>query len=77
MSDEHLIARVSINPKVMVGKPVIRGTRLTVEYIVGRLAHGATTEMLLAEYLGLVLEDIHACLMFAGKSIGNSTPPLS
>lgn len=39
MKDEQLLARIAINPKVMVGKPVIRGTRLTVEYILNLLAH--------------------------------------
>ena len=40
MRDEQLLKRITINPKVMVGKPVIRGTRLTVEYILNLLAHG-------------------------------------
>jgi uncharacterized protein (DUF433 family) len=49
----------------MVGKPVIRGTRLTVQYILGLLAHGATIEEILQEYEGLTREDILACLQFA------------
>ena len=47
MSDEEMLGRIIINPKVMVGKPVIKGTRLTVEYILNLLAHGATTEEIL------------------------------
>ena len=68
MSDEELLTRITLNPKVMVGKPCIKGTRLTVEYIVGLLAHGASVTEILTEYPGLTREDIHACLLFASKS---------
>ena len=71
MKDEQLLERITVNPKVMGGKPVIRGTRLTVEYILGLLAHGATTEEILNEYDGLTQEDIQACLLFATKSLEN------
>jgi uncharacterized protein (DUF433 family) len=53
MQDEQLLERITLNPKVMVGKPIIRGTRLTVEYILNLLAHGATVAEILAEYHGL------------------------
>ncbi len=69
MSDRQLLERIAINPKVMVGKPVIRGTRLTVEFILSLLAHGATVEEILAEYTGLTREDIQACILFATKSL--------
>ena len=69
MKEKQLLERVTLNPKVMVGKPVIKGTRLTVEYILGLLAHGATTAEILQEYEGLVEEDIQACLIFAAKSL--------
>ncbi len=69
MKDQQLLKRIALNPKVMVGKPVIKGTRLTVEYILNLLAHGATVEEILEEYEGLTLEDIHACLLFATKSL--------
>jgi uncharacterized protein (DUF433 family) len=62
MSDQELMQRIVANPKVMVGKPVIRGTRLTVELILSRLGHGAAVEDLLLEYPGLTKEDIQACL---------------
>ena len=68
MSDKHLIERISIDPKVMVGKPVIKGTRLTVEYILNLLAHGSTEQEILSEYKGLSHEDIQACLLFATRS---------
>ena len=73
MKDEQLLKRITINPKVMVGKPVIRGTRLTVEYILNLLAHGATVAEILEEYEGLIQEDIQACLLFATKSLENTT----
>ncbi|MDJ0575773.1 MAG: DUF433 domain-containing protein [Xenococcaceae cyanobacterium MO_234.B1] len=67
------ISRITTNPEVMVGKPVIKGTRLTVEYVLNLLAHGATTAEILEEYEGLVEEDIRACLLFASQSIQNTT----
>ena len=73
MSDEQLLERIILNPKVMVGKPVIRGTRLSVEYILNLLAHGATNEEVLEEYQGLSHEDIQACLLFAMKSLENTS----
>jgi uncharacterized protein (DUF433 family) len=72
MTDEELLERISINSKVMVGKPVIKGTRLTVEYVLGRLAHGATTPELLREYDGLAAEDVQACLMYASRLLGKT-----
>jgi len=67
MTDERLLERISVDPRVMVGKPVIAGTRLTVAYILGLLAHGATPEEILSEYVHLSLEDIQACFLFASK----------
>jgi len=69
VSDEELLERITLNPKIMTGKPVIRGTRLTVEYILNRLAHGASQEEVLQEYDGLALEDIQACFLFATISV--------
>ena len=56
----------------MVGKPVIKGTRLAVEYILNLLAHGAKIEEILEEYKGLTHEDIQACFLFATKSLGST-----
>jgi len=66
---DELLKRISVNPKVMLGKPVIHGTRLTVEFILGVLAQGDTIENILAEYPDLVKEDIQACLLFASRSL--------
>ncbi|CAN5505419.1 hypothetical protein BH10ACI2_BH10ACI2_09810 [soil metagenome] len=72
MNDQLLLERIVINPKVMTGKPVIKGTRLTVEFILNLLAHGSTTNEILEEYDGLVPEDIQACLLFAGASLSRT-----
>jgi Uncharacterized conserved protein len=69
MKDEQLLKRITIDPKVMVGKPVIKGTRLTVEYILNLLAHGSTANEIIKEYKGLMLEDVQACILFATKSL--------
>ena len=69
MNDQQLLERIALNPKVMLGKPVIKGTRLTVEFILNLLAHGATAEEILEEYDGINVEDIQACLLFATKSL--------
>ncbi len=72
MKDEQLLERIATNLKVMAGKPVIRGTRLTVECILNLLAHGATVEEILQEYKGLTREDIQACILFAAKAMENT-----
>ena len=58
--------RIVIDPGILVGKPVIRGTRLAVEFIIDLLAQGWTGEEILRNYPGLTREDIQACLAYAG-----------
>ena len=60
------------DPGVMVGKPVIKGTRLTVKFILNHLAHGSTVGEILEEYEDLVAEDIQACLLFASQSLSDT-----
>ncbi len=69
MDDNQLLKHITVNPKVMVGKPVIKGTRLTVDYILNLFAHGATNAEVLEEYEGLTAEDLQACFLFATKSL--------
>jgi uncharacterized protein (DUF433 family) len=57
--------RVEMNPEIMLGKPVIRGTRVTVELIVRKVAEGATEAVLLDAYPRLTRDDIRAALHFA------------
>ena len=73
MSDDQLLSRITVNSRVMVGKAVIKGTRLTVEYILGLLAHGSTVTEILEEYEGLAPEDIQACFLFASKSLQDTS----
>lgn len=73
MTDHELLSRITVNPKVMIGKPVIRGTRLTVEYILNLLAHGATITEIIEEYEGLVEADIQACFLFASRSLESTS----
>jgi len=63
--------RIEVNPKVMMGKPVIRGTRLTVEMIVRKLSEGATDADLLAAYPRLTQEDIRAALGYAADTMAH------
>jgi uncharacterized protein (DUF433 family) len=56
--------RIDIDTEMMCGKPVFRGTRLTVEHVIGLLARGETIDSILAEYDGLSREDILACAAF-------------
>jgi uncharacterized protein (DUF433 family) len=69
MNDEELLQRIVCDPKVMAGKPVIRGTRLTVDFILNLLAHGTSEEEIRAEYSGLSSDDIRACLLFATRAM--------
>ena len=69
MEESRLLDRIAVSPQVMVGKPVIKGTRLTVDYILNMLAHGETMEGILQEYEGLTREDVQACLLFAARSL--------
>lgn len=73
MTDRQLLDRIELNPKVMAGKPIIRGTRLTVEFVLNLLAHGATEAEILEEYTGLKGDDLRACLLFATKALGSTT----
>jgi uncharacterized protein (DUF433 family) len=67
--EKNLLERITINPKVMIGKPTIRGSRLTVEIILEKLAGGETEDKILEDYPILEREDIKACLLYAAKSL--------
>ena len=68
LKDEELRARITIDPKVKMGKPVIKGTRLTVDYILNLVAHGATPAEITQEYSGLTKKDIEACILFGNRA---------
>ncbi len=57
--------RISVDPAVIVGKPVVRGTRLSVELILDLVTEGWSFEEVIANYPGLTVEDIRACVAYA------------
>ncbi len=65
------VERIEMNPKVMLGKPVIRGTRIPVELLLRKLGEGATEEDLLDAYPRLQREDIRAALSYAADTIAH------
>jgi uncharacterized protein (DUF433 family) len=71
MTEKELLRRVTVNPKIMLGKPVIKGTRLTVEIIVEKLAYGATIEDLQKDYPFLKEDDIRAALLYAAGRLSH------
>jgi uncharacterized protein (DUF433 family) len=66
-----LTDRIELNPNIMLGKPVIRGTRITVELILRKLAEGADETTLLAAYPTLTKADIQAALTYAADSLAH------
>lgn len=72
MSDQELLDRISVDPKIMFGKPIIKGTRMTVQFILNLFAHGADMNEILEEYDHITKEDIHACFLFATNSLDES-----
>jgi len=73
MAQKELLERIIVNPKIMTGKPVIKGTRLTVQFILSLLANGMEITEILEEYPGLVKEDILACLLYASETLEDTT----
>jgi len=65
--------RIEVNPEVMLGKPVIRGTRITVELILRKLSEGAMEADLLDAYPRLTRQDIQAALAYAASSLAHET----
>lgn len=71
MTEKKLLKRIVINSEIMLGKPVIRGTRLTVEIIIEKLAYGETVEDLKKDYPFLTEDDIRAALLYAAKRLAH------
>lgn len=69
--DEQLRQRIALQPSVMAGKPVIRGTRIPVELVVRMLAQGISESEILREYPGLQPEDIRAALIYAADVLAH------
>ncbi len=61
--------RITVDPAIMVGKPVVKGTRLTVDFLLGLLADGWSELDILESYPGLAPEDIRACVQYAREAL--------
>lgn len=61
--------RITLNPDILAGKPIIRGTRLSVEFIIDLLAQGWSTDDIIRNYPGISFEDIQACLSYASATL--------
>ena len=71
MDERNLLERITVNPKIFGGKPLIRGRRLAVEQVLGMLASGDSIETILEGYVWLEVEDILACLAYARRLVGH------
>ena len=69
--EEDLLRRITVDPKIFGGKPIVRGRRLAVEHVLGMLAAGDRPEAILAGYPWLEPEDIQACLVYARRVVGH------
>ncbi len=70
-NEDDLLQRITVDPKIFSGKPIIRGRRLAVEHVLGMLAGGDSPETILAGYPWLESEDIQACLVYARRLVGH------
>ena len=73
MNDRELLARITFNPEIFGGKPIIRGMRISVELVISLLAQNVGIEEILSDYPSLAREDIQACLAYARAVIANDT----
>lgn len=76
--EQEILKRITVDPAIFGGKPIVRGRRLAVEHVLGMLAAGDTAETLLQSYPWLEPEDVQACLVFARRAVGHERhePPL-
>ena len=78
MDETDLLRRITVNPEIFGGKPILRGRRLAVEHVLGMLAAGDSPEVILEGYPWLEVEDIRACLVYARRLVGHErVEPLS
>ena len=67
--EQELLDRITVNPSIFGGKPIVRGMRIAVEHVLGMLAAGDTAQVILEEYPFLEPEDIQACILYAYRSM--------
>ena len=75
--ESDLLARITTDPGIFGGKPIIRGRRLAVEHVLGMLAAGDTPDALVREYPWLELDDVRACLAYARRLVGHERVQLA
>jgi uncharacterized protein (DUF433 family) len=68
---EHLLSRITFDQKILAGKPIIRGLRISVAMILELLAKGATMQEILEDYPDLEMDDIYASLLYAHRLVAN------
>jgi uncharacterized protein (DUF433 family) len=71
MTDADLLARITVNPEIFGGKPIVRGRRLAVEHVLGMLEAGDDIETILEGYPWLEREDILACIAYARRLVAH------
>jgi uncharacterized protein (DUF433 family) len=71
MDQQKLLARITVDPRIYGGKPIVRGRRLAVEHVLGMLAAGDTPESIVTAYPRLERQDIQACLVYARRVVGH------
>jgi uncharacterized protein (DUF433 family) len=77
MTTEALLIRITVNPAIFGGKPIVRGRRLAVEHVLAMLAQGDDPETILAGYPWLEREDIQACLEYARRMVAHERVELT
>ncbi len=73
MTDRDLLRRITVNPEIFGGKPIVRGMRISVELVLSLLAQGETPEGIVADYPDLETEDVRACVAYAHAVIANDS----
>jgi uncharacterized protein (DUF433 family) len=71
MDEQDLLGRITVNPGIFGGKPIVRGRRLAVEHVLGMMAAGDSIETVLEGYPWLEREDVLACLVYARRLVGH------
>jgi uncharacterized protein (DUF433 family) len=71
MDENQLLQRITVNPTIFGGKPIIRGRRLAVEHVLGMLGAGDSIDTILEGYPWLQREDIQACIVYARRLVGH------
>jgi uncharacterized protein (DUF433 family) len=73
MTDKELLRRITANPQIFGGKPIIRGMRISVELVLSLLSQGETMEKIISDYPELEPEDVRACLAYAHAVIASDS----